>query len=216
MTEDADLILHHAPGSRSVRVLWLLRELGLPHQVVERPLVEWVMDRDYRRINPSGRPPCVVDRGQPRTESLALMHTLIETRQPDSPLWRPPGHPERADLLQWMQYSETVQTHVQNLNQQLTFIRPPEARSAATVKLEVVRLGRSLEVVEQALAAQDFLLPGGFSAADIAMGYVVAVSQVFRPLDGQARLQEYVRRLQSRPAAAGLLEFPMASAPVSI
>jgi glutathione S-transferase len=100
--------------------------------------------------------------------------------------------------------------------QQHTFIHPPEARSAATVKLEVVHLGRALDVVEQALATQDFLLAGGFSAADIAMGYVVAVSRVFRPLEGQPRLQEYVRRLRARPAAAGLLEFQVAAAPVAV
>jgi glutathione S-transferase len=216
MTDTTELILHHAPGTRSVRVLWLLREMGLPVQVVERPLLEWVMDREYRKVNPSGRLPFVLDRGTPRSESLALMQTLIETRQPDSALWRAPGHPERPELLQWMQYSETVQVHVQNLNQQLNFVRPPEARSAATVKLEVVRLGRALDVVEQALAARDHLLAGGFSAADIAMGYVVAVSQVFRPLQGQPRLQDYVGRLQARPAAAGLLDFPVAAVPVSI
>ena len=72
------------------------------------------------------------------------------------------------------------------------------------------------ESVEQVLAVRDTLLRGGFSAADIAMGYTVAASQYFRPLQGQPRLQDYVRRLRARPAAAGLMEFPLASAPVSV
>ena len=210
------MTLYHAPGSRSVRVLWALRELGLPHEVVERPLAEYVGDRSWREINPTGRLPFLVEGELRLGESLAILHHLFEVRAPGSVLWRDVGHAERSPLLQWLHYSETVQVHVQSLNQQLHFIRPPEARSAATVKLEVVRLKRALDAVEPALSDRDFLLPGGFSAADIAMGYVVAVSQVFRPLDGQPRLQAYVRRLQERRAAAGLLDFPVAAAPVSL
>lgn len=216
MTPTTSLTLHHAPGSRSTRVLWLLREMGLAHELAQKPLMDWVADRNYRQTNPSGRVPCLLVDGIARFESLALMQTLLETHQPESPLWRAPGHAERADLLQWMQYGETLAVHVQNLNQQLHFIRPPEARSAATVKLEVVRLGRALAPVEQALQEREFLLPGGFSAADIALGYAVAVSQMFRPLTDQPKLLAYAQSLARRPAAAGLLDFDAVSAAVSI
>lgn len=201
-------LLHHAPGTRSVRVLWLLRELGLPHELVERSLFDFATDRSYRQTNPSGKLPYLVDHGVPRTESLAIMQTLFETQAPDSPLWRAPGHPERAEMLQWLQFAETVQVHLQNLNQQFHFIRPAEARSEVTIKLETVRLGKALELVQQALADREYLLRGGFTAADIAMGYTVAVSQAFRPLGGQVRLLDYVARLKARPAVGTLLDLP--------
>lgn len=206
---DTPYLLHHAPGTRSVRVLWLLRELGLPHQVLQRSLTEFVMDRGYRQLNPSGRLPFLLDHGQPRHESLAILHTLVETQAADSPLWRPLGHPERPAMLEWMEWSETIQVQVQNLNQQRLFMRP-ETRSEALVKLETVRLGKSLALVDERLADRDWLLPGGFSLADIAMGYTVAVSQVFRPLDEWPRLQAYVARLKARPAVGDLLDLPTA------
>jgi glutathione S-transferase len=81
-----------------------------------------------------------------------------------------------------------------------------------TIKLETVRLAKSLAVVEQALAARDYLLAGGFSAADIAMGYTVAISEAFRPLAGEPRLQAYVARLKARPAVGDLLELPRPAA----
>jgi glutathione S-transferase len=210
------MTLYHAPGTRSLRVLWALRELGLPHAVVERSLFDFVADRGWRDLNATGRVPFLVDGELRLAESLAILHHLFEVHAPASPLWREVGHPERSALLQWLHYSETVQVHLQSLNQQLHFIRPPEARSAATVKLEIARLKRSLDAVEQGLGEREHLLGSGFSAADLAMGYTVAVSQVFRPLEGQPRLAAYVRRLQARPAAAGLLDFPAVAAPVSV
>lgn len=205
----APYVLHHAPGTRSVRVLWLLRELGLPHEVLQRSLTEFVMDRGYRQVNPSGRLPFLLDHGQPRSESLAILQTLVETQAPASPLWRPPGHAERAAMLEWMEFSETIQLHVQNLNQQRVFMRP-EARSEPLIKLETIRMGKALGLVEQGLGDRDWLLPGGFSLADIAIGYTVAVSQAFRPLDEQPRLQAYLARLKARPAVGDLLDLPSA------
>src|SRR6185503_4311808 len=41
----APYTVHHAPLTRSVRAVWALRELGLEHEVVERPLIDFVMDK---------------------------------------------------------------------------------------------------------------------------------------------------------------------------
>ncbi len=37
--------LHHVPGSRSFRVLWLLHEMGLPCEVVPLPAGRWILAR---------------------------------------------------------------------------------------------------------------------------------------------------------------------------
>jgi glutathione S-transferase len=201
--------VHHAPLTRSVRAVWALRELGLEHEVVERPLIDFVMDKSYRQLSPAGKVPCVrTPEGAVWIESLAILQLLFETRAPGSPLWRPPGHPQRAALLQWMNYGETVQVHLQNLNQQLFFLRPAEARSAPTIKLELARLNAVLRPVDATLSRQEYLLADGFSAADIALGYTVAVSNLFRPLDDRPALVAYVQRLLKRPAVHGILELP--------
>lgn len=108
-----------------------------------------------------------------------------------------------------MHFGETVQVHLQNLNQQYFFIRPAEARSEVTIKLEKVRLGKALGLVERALDGREYRLAGGFSAADIALGCTVAISHAFRPLDAEPRLLAYVARLKARPAVGNLLDLEL-------
>lgn len=202
-------IVHHATGTRSVRVIWTLRELGLPHEVRERPLLDYVTDKSWRATSPAGRVPCVeTPSGQIWTESGAIVQLLFETHAPDSPLWRATGHAQRAALLQWLHYAETQQTHVQNLNQQMFFIRPAEARSAATVKLELARLNAALRPVDALLRGQPYLLGDAFSAADIALGYGLISSHFFKPLDDRPALLDYAQRLLQRPALQGLMSLP--------
>lgn len=190
-----------------MRSLWLLHELGLEFDLVIHPFGPQLRSPDYLAHHPLGRVPCLEDGGRVLMESGAICEYLCETRDHRG-LWREPGHAERADWLQWLHYSETMACHVANLTQQHIVIRDDADRSPVIMKLEARRLAKALGVVESVLGSRDYLLRGGFSAADIAVGYSVEVARHFVRLDDFPAVAGYRRRLAARPAFAASLPDP--------
>jgi glutathione S-transferase len=199
------LLLYHASGSRSARILWLLDELGLDYAVREKPFAEWPGDEDLRRNAPLGRLPCLLAGTHAMIESLAIMEWLLETRDAEGRLWARPGEPDRAEFLQWLHFSETIGVHIQNLNQQTRVIRPPEARSPVTIKLETRRLDKTIALLEARLQSRDHVLDRGFTAADIALGWSVNAAFAYIEEAGFPRASAWIDRLKARPAAARAL-----------
>ena len=183
-----------------MRTLWLLNELGLSFDNVELPWdLAHLRSPEYLAISPLGRVPAIVDEdGSVLMESSAIIQYLCWKHDPQG-LGRQPGHPEWPQWLQWISFAETIAVHAACLVQQKFFIAP-EDRSAAVVNLESRRLVKALEVIDQALADREFLLPGGFSAADVAVGYSIHMGRLFFIPDGLGNVSAYYDRLSQRPA----------------
>ncbi|MFN6979190.1 MAG: glutathione S-transferase family protein [Gemmobacter sp.] len=193
------ITLWHVPQSRSFRVLWFLHEAGLAHDL---RLISFagraLRDPAYLALSPAGRVPAAEIDGRAMFESGAILEYLCETRAPG--LGRPPGHPERAGWLEWLHYGETIGQHLAQLTQQHIVLREDWMRSPTVMKLEAMRLGRVLQGLERAVAAQDWLLPGGFSAVDVQAGYGVILAQRFVSLEALPLVAAYAARLAARPA----------------
>ena len=111
-------ILHHVPYSRSFRVLWLLCEMGIEHDIRTYSIVDGSLrDPDYLTRSPAGRVPALEIDGITIFESGAIVEYLCETR-PEFGFGRAPGDPERAAFLTWMHYAETMAQPIANLNLQ--------------------------------------------------------------------------------------------------
>jgi glutathione S-transferase len=196
--------LYHCPEARSMRVLWLLEEMGLDFELVELDFsMESLRAPEYLEISPLGRVPCLVDGTTRVFESGAIIQYLCEAYDdvsaPCGRLHRGPGDPERVEWLQWLHYAETVAVHGASLVQQSVFVKP-EDRSTVVQKLESRRLIKALEVIDLHLADRDFLLESGFSAVDVAVGYSVHLGAKFVSLDDLPRVTDYYGRLRERPA----------------
>jgi glutathione S-transferase len=191
--------LYHCDGARSMRVLWLLHELGLEFELVTLPFsMAGLRTPEFLALSPLGRVPCLVDGPLTLVESGAICQHLCETYDAGT-LHRPPGHAERPAWLQWLHYAETIAVHAASLVQQRVFIAPAD-RSPVVIKLESRRLRKAVEVVEAALGERDFLLAGGFSAADVAVGYSIHLARELIDLDGLPAVAAYHARLAARPA----------------
>jgi len=197
--------LYHCAGARSMRVVWLLAELGLPCERITLPFsMAGLRTPEYLAISPLGRVPCLVDGELTLFESLAILQYLCE-RYDDGRLHRAPGHPERMAWLQWLHYGETVAVHAASLVQQRVFIAP-EQRSPVVVKLESRRLYRAVEVLDRHLEGRDYLLASGFSAVDVAVGYSVHLGRQLAALDDLPRAADWYARLAARPAFRAALD----------
>ncbi len=203
--------LHHAWQSRSGRSLWLLHEIGLEFELVVHSFDKSLYHPDYLRLNPAGRVPALEDGDLVLFETGAICEYLCETYAPD--LWRGPGHGERVDWLQWLHFSETVAQHLASLTQQHIVLREDWMRSPTLMKLERMRLERTLGAVEAQLAGQEYILPSGFCGVDTSMGYGVNAAELFTDVSAFPNLSAYLKRLRARPAFAKTL-IPAGARPI--
>jgi glutathione S-transferase len=192
------ITLHHVPFSRSFRVLWLLEELGLKADVVEYAIGDGSMAKGtLPGLSPAIRVPAVEIDGTSLSESGAIVQYLCETR--GSALNRGPGHAERARFLEWIGFAETMASLVEQLNLNMVFLRPPAKPSPVVVQLNVARLKGTLAGMEARLE-NEWLLPGGFSGADIMMGFNLFAAPFFVKMDDFEKLNAYRERIEMRPA----------------
>ena len=191
------IILWHVPLSRSMRVLWLLNELEQPFSLRVMDLRSKDMrGAEYEAIHPVGRAPALQIDGSVIHESGAMIEYLCETRGPH--LGRAPGEEGRLGWLDWLHFAETIGQHIASLTQSHLMLRDPATRSLTVMKLETARLGRTLRLVEQTVAHQDWLMAGGFSGVDCAVGWSVWTAGRFVRLT--PALQAYADRCTARPA----------------
>jgi glutathione S-transferase len=63
--------LYGNPRSRAIRCLWMLEEIGQPHELVEKSTNE-LQTPEYLQLNPNARIPTLVDDGVVIWESMAI------------------------------------------------------------------------------------------------------------------------------------------------
>ncbi|MGR3494239.1 glutathione S-transferase family protein [Citreimonas sp.] len=196
------LVLHHVQYGRSFRVLWLAEEIGIDRfgglEVVEYRIGSPEMrEGALPRLSPAARIPAIAWDGLEMSESGAIVQHLVERLEPA--LGRDADHPERAAYLQWIHYAETQASLVEQLNLMMVFLRPPAKPPAVVVKLTVARLRQTLRGMEERLTG-GWLLPSGFSAADIMMGFNLFAVPYYVKLDEFPRLKAYKARIEARDA----------------
>jgi glutathione S-transferase len=204
--------LHHCHQTRSMRSLWLLNELGVDFEVVLHGFDKSLRAADYLALNPAGRVPALELDGRVVWESGAIAQVLCERFSPAG-LGREVGHPERIDWLIWMHFAETISQHSAALTQQHVALYEDAMRSGIIMRLEAKRLEKCYAAVEAQLEGREYLLEGGFSAADIGIGQALYMARHFARIEGFERLTGWYGRLEARagfqaslpPAGAKLL-----------
>jgi glutathione S-transferase len=193
------ITLHHCPQTRSMRSLWLLHELDVPFQVSTYAFDKSLRAPEFLEKSLAGRVPALEIDGEPIFETGAICEVLCERFSPED-LGRPAGHPERAQWLVWVHFAETITQHSAALTQQHIALRDDSMRSPIVMKLEAARIGKCYAALEARLAERDYLLDGGFSAADISVGQAVYLARFFAHLDGYPAVEDWYARITERVA----------------
>lgn len=192
--------LYFAPGSRAVRVAWLLEELGLSYEIERFELGQKEMRApDYLAIHPMGRVPALEDGDVTLFESGAIVQYIL-AKHGGGRLQPPVDDPEFANYLQWLHYAEGMIMPPMNSIVVETILLPPERRSEQHAKRATKLLGQMLHAVNQHMDGRDYLA-GAFTAADVMTGHAVVMAGRFgADLEDKPNLPPYIERLTSRAA----------------
>lgn len=197
------ITLHHCHQSRSMRVLWLLHEIGVDFELRIHPFDKSLRRPEYLSKSPAGRVPALEMEGETLFESGAIMQVLCQ-RFSESGLGRTPENLDWPDWLVWLHFAETISQHVASLTQQHIMLYEDHMRSPIIMKLEAARVGKCLDAIEAQLSTpvenRDCLLTSGFSAADIAVGQAVYMARHFVRLDQWPEVAAWYARITDRAA----------------
>ena len=169
--------LYHSRFARSVRVRWLLEEMGLPYELIQVPnRPDFLLSDDYLAINPAGKIPAIDDDGLKLFESAAIMQYLLA--KPGGEAFAPqPGEALYGPFLQWLHFGEAGMGMPVTLALGHRTLLPEDKRIAAMATYGTREAARCFKVLEKGLEGQDYLLPSGFSAADISVVYMLLLAK---------------------------------------
>jgi glutathione S-transferase len=193
--------LYHSPRTRSVRIYWLLEELGVPFEIVSIDFnPESLKSPSYLKVNPLGKVPTIQDGDLTMFESGAILEYILE-KYGKGRLAPAPGSPARGPFLQWVHFAEASAMPPLSLVAAHTMFKPEAERIPAVAAEARATAAAVLAVLNQALAGKQYLLGDEFSAADIMTGYSLLLMKWFGLLsDAYPNVVAYLGRLEQRPA----------------
>ncbi|WP_298917788.1 glutathione S-transferase family protein [uncultured Algimonas sp.] len=206
------ITLHHLENSQSIRILWLLEELGGDYgfKMYDRDPETMLAPDDYKAISPLGTAPVIIDGDITLAESNAIIDYVLD--RTDGHDLRPgPDDPDRAQYLFWFHAAQGSYQSLQTgrFVNSLAVDRSPRLVRAIIRKvmetLDSAFYGPRLEAVmtkmEGDLSRHPFLAGERFTAADIAFGYTLQMAAMRGSLaEPYPHTQAYVERMEARPA----------------
>ncbi len=162
--------LYHCQGSRSLRCLWALEEMGLDYELETLPFPPRLFAKQFKEVNPLGTVPALIDGDVMLTESVGICHYLAEKYGPTT-LSVKPGEKDYGRYLNWMYRSDATLTFPLTIVFRYAALEPEERRlPQAAEDYRKWFLGR-WSAVETGLEGRDYLCADRFTMADICVGY---------------------------------------------
>lgn len=201
------LKLYHHPPSRSVRVLWALRELDLDAEVVTAPMNHAALkEPEFRTLNPLGKTPVFFDGDKRIIESNAINEYLAR-KYGQGKLTRSEADDDFAEYLLWLHFGEAGMGGYVNQLVAQTALLPEKDRNPARKAWAEREVKNCLDFLEAHLGDDGYLVDD-FTLADISVGYLLFLLKITK--NGQLlghKTNGYFKRLAEREA------WKLASAP---
>ena len=188
------LTLHHAPQSRSSRIVWLLEELGADYGIVytDIPRQDGSGAPDPANPHPERKVPALVHDGVLVTESVAIMLYLTDLF-PDAGLGPRAGERDRGPYLSWLAYYAGV------IEPRIVAEFAGFADHAAVLSTYRGREEFDRRILG-ALEAHSWMLGDRFSAVDV---LIANIGQWMRgALPEVTAVDDFLARCAARPAFA--------------
>jgi glutathione S-transferase len=194
--------LYYAPGACSLSPDIVLKELGLPHEMVKVSTKTKKMEDggDYLQVNAKGYVPTLeLDDGERLTEGPAIVQYLAD-QVPAAKLAPANGTMERYRLQEWLNFI-TSELHKQ-FSPLFYPTTPDEVKEA-----QRARIAGRYNWLSQKLEGKDYLMGDRFTVAD---AYLFTILRWSNPsgidLAKWPVLAQYVARVAARPKVQAALK----------
>ena len=185
--------------TRAFRALWIAEEVGLDYEHLPIEIGDaGASAPEFRKLNPNGRLPFIVDDGFVLFESLAI--TLYLAKKHSNGRLYPAALEDEAKTWQWTSWALTEVDRGVNI-WSLHAVRLPEAERDAGKREEALRvLAKPFRVLDAAVATQPYLIGDDFTVADLNVAAVISRA-VDMDLSAVPNLAAWLTRCLDRPAA---------------
>ena len=196
------LVIYHAEGRRSERIVWLCEELGLPYELhYRRGDVAGSFD-DIKKVNPGMRvAPTVFYRGQLLMESGAIVQVILD-REGKGRLVPATTSPDYAHHMMFMHYAEgTLASDV------VADYRVARATGGKAPRGAETDGQRAMHYADDFLAAHPWFGGSKFTAADIMMVFPISYAIRMNVADPAKypHILAWQKKVEDRPAFRRML-----------
>jgi glutathione S-transferase len=194
--------LYYSPGACSLSPHIVLREAGLPFELVlaSTKTHQLADGTDYHTINPKGSVPLLeLDNGERLSEGPAIVQYIAD-QAPTKGLAPAAGTMARYRLMEWLNFI-TSELH-KGFSPLFNPAMPEEGKALARAQLS-----KRLAWVDGELAGKDYLMGSTFTVADPYLFTVAGWGKyVGVDISGLANLSAYLGRVAARPAVQEALK----------
>ena len=212
------ITLYFAPRTRSVRILWLLEELGVPYEIkhYKRNGKTNLAPPELKAVHPLGKSPVIEDNGKVFAETGAMIEHILDAHG-GGRLRPAAGTPAYDQYRYWLHAAEgsympsLVLTLFVNRIETASmpfFAKPIAKKIAASIREGYLNqtMKAQYDFLEAALSDAPWLAGDDITAADIIMSFPVEAFTARAGSGDYPNIEAYRMRFQSRPAYARALE----------
>lgn len=204
------LKVHHLNASQSLRILWMLEELGVEYEVQHHfrdPETKLAGD-DLKAIHPLGKSPVIEDDGEIIAETGFIVEHILE-KHGNGRLTPAEGTPEAKEISYLMHYSGAsfmtdvvVAVIARGIeNAKVPFFIKPIVKGVGNNLNDYInpRLAIHADLLSQRLGQNDWMVGNQLSVADIMLSFPLQ-TLTLTPVELQSNLKRYLERIQNREA----------------
>ena len=198
--------LYWAPGTAAMAPQAVLEEIGVAYEAVRIDIAAKQHEQaEYRRLNPNGRIPTLVDGDFIIFETAAICLYLAD-RHPEAGLV-PPAGPERGRYYQWLTYmTNTVQVRFNDWFHPDWTFGDPDSQAALKAVAEQ-KLYAAFQVLDDGIGSHPFMAGDRFTACDIWLAMLTRWSRFLpRPMWHWPHIRRVVATTYPRPAFRRMMD----------
>ncbi|MGX9416786.1 glutathione S-transferase family protein [Vibrio sp. RC27] len=194
------ITVHHLNRSRSKRVIWLLKELNLPYEIVhhQRDATTQLAPQSLKKVHALGKAPVIADGDIILCESGAITEYLLDQASDANSLRPSQGTPAYYQYLQWLHFAEGSLAMPVIANMMLAGEQREEPKLIDRYMNKEIQL--DMDYIEATLSHQAYFAGDEFTAADIMMAITLEFAAMQNLLAGYNATLAYLAKIQQRKA----------------
>lgn len=179
--------------SRSMRVFWMLEELGEDYEILNSA----PRSKEIQAVNPSGKVPALIVDGTAILDSVAIMQFLADRH---GKLTFPAGTVERGIQDSFTQFAcDEVDGSLWTLGKH-SFVLPEEFRVPAVKDAARYEFSRAMKTLETRLGDNEFVMGDTFTVPDLLLGHCAGWAKGAKVELPEGKVGDYFKHVRSRPA----------------